>query len=239
MTGNPNLDLRGLMGAQGKTGRDRPIATGLAAARPAANLITPDSFYYATDTGVLSYSDGSSWSDVRAGPGDPVTSLPGSPFDKQQALLVDSLTAPTYAWLFQYEAGISDANKWVFVGGSPAFAEVDTSEGTTSTTYTDLTTVGPSLTMPRAGIYTVRASAGIEPDTAAGYGDVGLKIGAAAATQFLVAGNTTVNGLVWGASEDRITVSASDLVKLQYLRIFGATVLFRRRKLAIIPVRVA
>lgn len=67
MTSSPNLDLRGLTGAQGKTGRDRPIATGLASARPAANLITPDSFYYATDTGVLSYSNGTAWTDVTAG----------------------------------------------------------------------------------------------------------------------------------------------------------------------------
>lgn len=67
MTATPRLDLRGLTGAQGKTGRDRPIATGLAASRPAANLITPDSFYYATDTGALSHSDGTTWSDVVPG----------------------------------------------------------------------------------------------------------------------------------------------------------------------------
>lgn len=54
-----------------------------------------------------------------AGPGDPVTSLPASPTDKQQALLVDSLTAPTYAWLFQYEAGITDSYKWMWLGGAP------------------------------------------------------------------------------------------------------------------------
>ncbi len=56
------------MGAQGKTGRDRPIATGLAADRPAANLITPDSFYFATDTGVLSWSDGATWTTVSPAP---------------------------------------------------------------------------------------------------------------------------------------------------------------------------
>lgn len=67
MTATPRLDLRGLTGAQGKTGRDRPIATGLASARPAASLITPDSFYYATDTGVLSYSNGATWATVTAG----------------------------------------------------------------------------------------------------------------------------------------------------------------------------
>lgn len=69
MTDTPRLDLRGLTGAQGKTGRDRPIATGLAADRPAADLITPDSFYYATDTSEVSYSDGATWTEVS--PSDP------------------------------------------------------------------------------------------------------------------------------------------------------------------------
>jgi hypothetical protein len=58
---DPRTDLRGLTGAMGKQGMDRPVASGLAADRPAANLITPDSFYYATDTGALSFSDGSTW----------------------------------------------------------------------------------------------------------------------------------------------------------------------------------
>lgn len=63
----PPDDLRGLTGAMGKKGLDRPIAVGLAANRPAANLITPNSFYFAVDTRVLSYSNGVSWSTISAG----------------------------------------------------------------------------------------------------------------------------------------------------------------------------
>jgi hypothetical protein len=48
----------------GKEGMDRPIAFGTAAARPAANMITPNSFYFALDTGAMSFSDGSTWTPV-------------------------------------------------------------------------------------------------------------------------------------------------------------------------------
>src|SRR5579871_6314777 len=36
------------------------------------------------------------------GGGAPATSLPSSPTDGMQAILVDSTSAPTYSWLFQY-----------------------------------------------------------------------------------------------------------------------------------------
>ena len=71
MTGDPRDDLRSL-GARSQGGYDarvRPTAAGLIADRPAANLIRVDergrgSFYYATDTATLSYSNGSTWTDV-------------------------------------------------------------------------------------------------------------------------------------------------------------------------------
>ena len=83
------------------------------------------------------------------------TTLPSSPVDGQEAILVDSLIAPTYQWRFKYIATITDANKWVFIGGDPALAEVLTAQTTTSTTYAALTTPGPLFAIPRAGIYTV------------------------------------------------------------------------------------
>ena len=76
MTGDPREDLRSL-GARSQGGFDarvRPIAAGLAADRPDASMIRVDdrgrgSFYYATDTNVLYYSDGSTWTTV-GGSGD-------------------------------------------------------------------------------------------------------------------------------------------------------------------------
>lgn len=47
------------------------------------------------------------------------TTLPASPVDGQEAILVDSITNPTYQWRFRYNAGSSSAYKWEFVGGAP------------------------------------------------------------------------------------------------------------------------
>lgn len=82
------------------------------------------------------------------------TSLPGSPQDGQQFVLVDSTSAPTYSWLLQYVAAKS-TNKWIFIGGSSGFSEVATSEATSSASYAALATAGPSFTVPIAGDYLV------------------------------------------------------------------------------------
>jgi len=71
-----------------------------------------------------------------------VTTLPASPTDGLEVILVDSLTLPTYAWHLKYQAGIIDANKWVYVGGSPLEHDITAAEVTNSATYVDLATVG-------------------------------------------------------------------------------------------------
>jgi hypothetical protein len=83
-----------------------------------------------------------------------VTALPGSPVDGQEIILVDSLTAPTYQWRLRYVAAKA-SNRWIYIGGRPLYAEVPTQEPTTSTVYTNLATIGPSLTPPVSGDYMV------------------------------------------------------------------------------------
>ena len=88
-----------------------------------------------------------------AAPVLPATTLPGTPSDGQQAILVDSTSAPTYVWLLQWNA---TAAKWYFIGGTPAYAEVTTAESPGSTnTYVALTTAGPAITLAHAGDYFV------------------------------------------------------------------------------------
>lgn len=84
-----------------------------------------------------------------------VTALPGSPTDGQEVILVDSLTVPTYAWRFRYVSGITDANKWLYCGGDPAFIEITNQDATTSATFIALANAGPVFAIPRAGIYDV------------------------------------------------------------------------------------
>lgn len=82
------------------------------------------------------------------------TALPGSPVDGDEFTLVDSTTAPTWSWQLRYVAAKA-SNKWIFVGGSPGYAEVTTNETTTSTTYVALATAGPNFAIPVAGDYLV------------------------------------------------------------------------------------
>jgi hypothetical protein len=51
------------------------------------------------------------------------TTLPGSPVDGQEYVLVDSTTNPSYQWRFRYNAGSSSAYKWEFVGGTVLLAQ--------------------------------------------------------------------------------------------------------------------
>lgn len=84
------------------------------------------------------------------------TTLPGSPTNGQETVLVDSTTAPTYAWRLRYNSAKS-SNKWDFLGGAPLYAETTTSETTTSTSYANLSggATGPAIALPVAGDYFV------------------------------------------------------------------------------------
>jgi len=95
-----------------------------------------------------------------------VTALPGSPVDGQEVLLTDSLTAGTYQWHLRYVAARA-SNRWVFVGGPPAYSEVATREtSATANAYVALATPGPSIAVPVAGDYLV--SLGAAGDNAGG-----------------------------------------------------------------------
>lgn len=80
------------------------------------------------------------------------TTIPGSPTDGQIILFTDSTSAPTYFWLLMWANALS---KWLFLGGTPQYTEIATSETTSSLTYAALATAGPSLTVVRAGDYYV------------------------------------------------------------------------------------
>jgi hypothetical protein len=88
------------------------------------------------------------------------TSLPGSPVNGQEYVLVDSTTNPTYQWHFRYNASSSSAYKWEFIGGS--HKSVVYSPGalvafTGDSTWRDPATPGPLFVVPRSGDYEVSA----------------------------------------------------------------------------------
>jgi len=165
----------------------------------------------------------------------PSTTLPANPSNGQQAILVDSTSAPTY---FEYSTA---AAKWLFIGGSPATAKVDTSETTTSASYTDLTTVGPSITVPRAGTYEISGGCGIIGSNGQAVTYASLKVGAAAtadAQMMSQIGSFGGGGSTGGTSRVfTVTANANDVLKMQYKTAAG-TATFAYRTLAVRPVTV-
>jgi len=114
---------------------------------PAASIVASKLALYPADATKFLRGDGT-WNPT-ASYG---TTLPASPADGQEAILVDSLTNPTYQWRFRYNAGSSSPYKWEFIGGAPLHADVFADETWTPTSaWTD--TTGPRIVLPRAGDY--------------------------------------------------------------------------------------
>ena len=86
---------------------------------------------------------------------------PASPADQQMAILelpatYDPIGGKKFRWMFSYDSASSE---WVFLGGPPLVAKVDTSQlAPNSATYVDGTTVGPTITLPLGGDYLIGES---------------------------------------------------------------------------------
>ena len=169
------------------------------------------------------------------------TTLPAAPVDGQEAILVDSLTVPTYIWRFRYNAQATGGYKWEFVGGAPAYARIDTSETTTSTSNADLATVGPQITLPRDGEYMITYQRSIRIRlTSHNVAWVNVSGSVAQPEQQAIAVKA------WGGANydiagqtARLIVTGSRIVKMQYSVNGGTRRPFLRRILQITPVRVA
>jgi len=112
------------------------------------------------------------------GPGAPVaaptvaygTTLPASPVNGQEAILVDSTTAPTYQWRFRYNTASTSAYKWEFVGGthkSITYSSGAMAAFTGDGNWRDPATPGPLFVVPRAGDYEVSGGVQFGSATAA------------------------------------------------------------------------
>lgn len=68
-------------------------------------------------------------------------------------------------WRFVYDPNnpeITDAYRWVFMGGSSLWDRISTTETTASLTYVALATAGPSITVPYAGLYDITVASRVQ-----------------------------------------------------------------------------
>ena len=149
------------------------------------------------------------------------TTLPTSPTDGMEYILVDSVSAPTYQWRLRYNASSAQTDKWEFVGGPPATAHVVTREQINSASYTGLTTA-QSITVPRAGQYQLEFGYTYENPASTQHAYYAtIKIGAAAASDTNAAINTirSVAGGLWQSTMSNQYIAAcaaSDALVMQY-----------------------
>ena len=83
------------------------------------------------------------------------TSLPTSPVDGQECILVDSLTVPSYQWHMRYNAQGTTSNKWECIGGmSKTIQQWANINMAVNNTWTPIPTMA-ALTAPYPGLYEV------------------------------------------------------------------------------------
>src|SRR4029077_4179119 len=109
-------------------------------------------------------------------PGKPTygTTLPANPVDVQEAILVDSVTAPSWQWRFRYNANSTSAWKWEFIGGAPAPISftggptvINTMTLIPATSAYYPSAAGATIVAPRDGIYNFSGTAVFDDNAAA------------------------------------------------------------------------
>jgi hypothetical protein len=162
------------------------------------------------------------------------TTLPGSAYDGQEAVLVDSVTAPTYQWRFRYNGQSTLAYKWEFVGGAPkVLTPGNYTPAAITTWYTD-TAAGSVITAPRAGDYFAQAVTNIASGAGVGAFYMGFPQVVPRAGQYW--GGSGEVSISFMASLPGLTAGAQ-IVNQFYCSNFVAT--FNNRYLSAIPLRVA
>jgi hypothetical protein len=224
------------------TSVDAPSGLGFNATMDALDaLITAKGLPSATGTNKIPVWTGSSWVSKTVGLSFFTGAAPpGSPNDGDLWLLPADATNGVQ-WLFRYNAGSASASKWEFIGGPPLVSEVDADETFTGdATYHDAGTIGPLVTVPRAGDYDYLMAAGIYNTGFASDQFLGLAKNGAVATPDQTAVFATAAGVTPSASKNgRLTgLAASDVLKMQY-KGNNAGQHVRWRALNVTPVRVS
>lgn len=170
-----------------------------------------------------------------------VAALPGAPTDGQEVVYQNATMAGLgIAWRLKYRAGSASAYKWEFIGGSPWVAEVTTLETTAAAAFTDLTTVGPSITLPLAGDYAIGLSALVRHSVAGSTMYMGYAIGAtAAATADAMRVDQDVANMlkhVTRSERPKLALAAGSAIVAKYSA--TATATFADRTLSVRPIRV-
>lgn len=164
---------------------------------------------------------------------------PGSPADTD-IWVATAVDANGTRWVFQYNAGSGSANKWEFIGGPPVCAGITTPQGANfGGSWGDLGTVGPTVTLARAGDYHVMARGSVQAGVSVDQLALGIANGAVAPSSPF-ASTSTLPGTYFAEQVVAGTLSypAGATPRVRYLG-GSQTNTWSNRFLAITPIRVA
>jgi hypothetical protein len=172
------------------------------------------------------------------------SSMPVGPFQRYDVLEL-TVTDPNDStkqviWELVYRDDLDAVRPWHFKGGTELSHEVTTAETTSSAAYADLATIGPTLVIPRTGVYAMTIGASIYSASGAGQGQSALKIGAAVISDFEGIFNITSPagpGVSVSRTFDR-AATIGDVLKMQYRIVGGTSGGFHMRHLRIRPVKI-
>ena len=170
------------------------------------------------------------------------TTLPASPINGQEAILVDSVTNPSYQWRFRYNASSTSAYKWEFIGGTDLVATYAPSESfTAASAWTNWPTIAPTITIPRAGDYIVSAWATFQKSVADSNLLLGVGIGDWSSS--LIQGNFSIaqtNGYQTVSIRNLLTgLAAGGVFRTKGYQVSAGTLSGVNRTLSLQPVRVS
>jgi hypothetical protein len=165
--------------------------------------------------------------------------LPGGTIDGQECFMVDNASNPTYVWRFRYNAA---RIRWDFVGGAALRVAVAASETTTTIgSYVNLATLGPRITVPMGGDYSVRFGATVIDSAADSQINVGIGIGDFAAGAVLAEARGHISAANYHGTiigEASLTgLTAGNELRVKYQHAIAGTLTVLNRFLAITPVR--
>jgi hypothetical protein len=150
----------------------------------------------------------------------PATTLPAAPTDGQQALLVDSTSAPTYSWLMQWSAA---ASLWIATGVVP-LSSYDGGGGNINSAAAITVGTPPSITIAHAGSYLIRfmvrhayasSSSGVGTSVSTQLTKNGAALTTVTTTAMTPTSPFAINQ--YAPSEIRVTLAATDVLSMKHL----------------------
>jgi hypothetical protein len=166
-----------------------------------------------------------------------VTSLPAGAKDGDEVFFVAD--APNgVLWRLRFNAS-GTTYRWEYVGGPALLRLVSTIEATNSQTYTDLSTVGPEVQLPLAGVWDIVVGCTIQNAGANNANLMAAKLGVAAAgdLEAAVASVAKINQPIYTTRTMRRTMGSPGAIRAQY-RVDGGSGQFSDRVLRVTPVMV-